>query len=94
MSYDQKSCSNSPYWQNYRLVSIVILGIGMLAFLVISLMLIRYLYKNDKNKRVKKKLTKYFVLIIASLLVFTSGVVLSKHIDNKTKKLAYCWKED
>lgn len=86
-----KACTNSTYWQNYRLVSIVLLAVGILAFFIISLLLIRYLYIKDKGKRNKKVLFTYGALIIASLLVFTSGAFLSKHIEEQTKDLNECY---
>lgn len=91
MLYDSELCSNSTYWQNYRMISIILLAVGILAFFIISLLLIRYLYIHDKGKRNKKNIITYITLIVISLLVFTAGVILSNHISGKTKNLPYCW---
>ena len=91
---DEKLCTNSTYWQNYRLLSIGIIGIGIIAFLVLSLMLIRYLYVHNKGKRSKKKIIFYIVSIVASLIVFTGGALLANYIKNETKDKMTCYSLD
>lgn len=69
MLYDNKSCSNSYYWENMQLASTLLIVIPLLIFIIYGLYLIL-------KKQSKKSVKSEFIPILISIAMYLSGVFL------------------